>query len=626
MVLEASPTGASSHRLIEDLPLIVWTSLPDGSMNYVNAMGRRYTGLSLADMDRNRHDELVHPDDVADVSARWTEAVESGRPFQAECRIRRADGRFQWQALRAVGLLDAEGRVSNWLGTATDIDTERRLEEQLRSTEERSTETLMLLEALQAAAPVGFAFIDPEFRIVRVNRALAAHSSLSVEEQVGRPVAEVMPEIWPQLEPVYRRVLETGQSFVNLEVTTEAQTEPYSTRHSLASFYPVRMRDQIAGIGVVVVDITDRRQVEVAQARLAAIIDSSHDAIVSVNLEGTILTWNAGATVHYGYDADEIIGQSFSRLMAGDRSQELSALLARIATGDTIQHLESVRVRKNGSLVPVEVAMWPLIEGGRLVGASSLGHDITERQRLRAQLDEARDAALDALHAKSQFLSNVSHELRTPMTAILGMTELLLLTDLDDDQRMMAETVQRRAGGLLQNMRDLLDMSSVTAGDLRLDSVPVEVRLVVDEVGESIGPAARAKGLSLLCACDDDAPAVIHGDPLHIRQMLLQLATNAVKFTDRGRVVIRASRPEGLEVASVRFTVVDTGIGVAPGDHWRLFRLFSQVDPSETRRFGGTGLGLALVAQLAQAMGGTVGAASSPGRGSTFWFNLPVGL
>lgn len=622
MVFRFTPTSTSSHLLIEDLPHIVWTSLPDGSTDYVNAMGRDYTGLSLAEMTGHRWGELIHPNDVADVSARWGEAVASGRPFQAECRIRRADGRFQWQALRAVGLRDAEGRVYNWLGTATDIDARKRLEEQLRSAEERSTEALVLLEALQTAAPVGFAFIDPEFRIVRVNSALAAHSSLSVEEQLGRPVAEVMPDIWPQLEPVYRQVLESGQSFVNLEVSTEA----HSTRNALASFYPVGMRDQIAGVGVVVVDITDRHQAEAARARLAAITESSHDAILSVDLEGTILTWNAGATALYGYEADEIIGESFSRLMTGDRSGELAALLARIAKGDPVRHFESVRVRKDGSLVPVAVSMWPLIESGRLVGASGLSHDITERQRLRAQLEEARDAALDALHAKSQFLSNISHELRTPMTVILGMTELLLLTDLDDDQRMMAETAQRRAEGLLQNMRDLLDMSAITTGDLRLDSVPVEVRPLVDDVGEFIGPAARAKGLSLLCACDDDAPAVIHGDPLRIRQMLLQLSTNAVKFTDRGRVVIRAGRPEGLEVASIRFTVVDTGIGVAPGDQWRLFRLFSQVDPSDTRRFGGTGLGLALVAQLAQAMGGTVGVASSPGRGSTFWFNIPVGF
>ena len=624
MVFRSTPTTASGHRLIEDLPHIVWMSWPDGRTDYVNALGCEYTGLSLADISGLRWGELIHPDDVAEASARWNEAVDSGRPFQTECRVRRADGDFRWLALRAVGLRDAEGRVNRWLGTATDIESERRLSVQLRSAEERSAETLMLLETLQSAAPVGFAFIDREFRIARVNNTLAAHSGLSVEEQLGRPIAEVMPELWPQLEPVYRSVVETGQSFVNLEVSIQAPAEPHLRRHALASFYPVRIRQQVAGIGVVVVDITDRQRAEAAQARLAAIVESSHDAIISVDLDGTILTWNAGARALYGYEATEIIGQSFSGLMPDDQTQEVTALLAQIASGDDVRHFESMGVRKDGSLVPIAVAMSPILDGGRLVGASSLSHDITERQRLRAQLEEARDAALNALHAKSQFLTNISHELRTPMTVIVGMTELLLLTDLDEDQRMMLDTVQRRAESLLQTIGDLLDMSSLTTGDLRLESVAVDVRLLVNDLGESLGPAARAKGLGFLCACDDDVPAVIPGDPRRIRQMLLQLGTNAVKFTDHGKVVIRASRPEGLEVASVRFTVSDTGIGVAPGDQWRLFRLFSQVDPSDTRRFGGNGLGLALVAQLAQAMGGTVGVASSPGRGSTFWFDIPV--
>lgn len=363
-----------------------------------------------------------------------------------------------------------------------------------------------------------------------------------------------------------------------------------------------------------------------AQATLAAIVESAEDTIISTTPDGRVLTWNAGATALYGYEAEEAIGENVSFLVPPERTEEMEGILRRIAAGEHVRHLETVRIRKDGSRVPVGLAVWPVRDDdGRLIGVASLEHDITERLQMRADLEDARDAALSALQAKSQFLANTSHELRTPLTSIIGMNELLLCTELDTKQRMMAEAVKRGAEKLLGTIVEILDVSALTTGDVRLDAGAVEVRHLVEEVAESVEPRARSKGLGFASGVDDDAPPVIHGDRVRLRQMLLHLATNAVTFTDRGGIVVRASRPEHVERPSVRFTVVDTGIGVAPRDQWRLFRMFSQVDPTDTRRFGGNGLGLALVAQLAEAMGGTVGVASSPGRGSTFWFDVPVG-
>jgi two-component system sensor histidine kinase/response regulator len=363
----------------------------------------------------------------------------------------------------------------------------------------------------------------------------------------------------------------------------------------------------------------------VVQATLAAIVESSDDAIISTTLDHDVLTWNAGATALYGYEAEEVIGRNVSFLVPPERAEEMQVILRRIAAGEDVRHVETVRVRKDGSRVPVAVAVWPLRDaGGRLFGAASMAHDITDRLQLRADLEEARDAALRALQAKSQFLANTSHELRTPLTSIIGMNELLMRTDLDSDQRTMAEAVKRSAEKLLQTIVTVLDVSALTTGDLHLNAAEVEVRTLVAEVAGAIEPSARAKGLGFAFGVDEDAPPVVHGDSIRLRQMLQHLATNAVTFTDRGGIVIRASRPEHVEIPSVRFTVVDTGIGVAPRDQWRLFRVFSQVDSTDTRRFGGNGLGLALVAQLADAMGGAVGVASTPGRGSTFWFDIPV--
>jgi two-component system, sensor histidine kinase and response regulator len=246
--------------------------------------------------------------------------------------------------------------------------------------------------------------------------------------------------------------------------------------------------------------------------------------------------------------------------------------------------------------------------------------DITELKRTEAALARARDEALEASRLKSQFLANTSHEIRTPMTVILGMNELLLETGLDETQRKFADAVTRAGHGLLAIINDILDFSKIEAGRLDLELVDVDVRAVLGDVVSFLAGPAQAKGLRLVSMCDRAVPETILGDATRLRQILLNLAANAVKFTEAGAVVIRVDPAPG----GIRVEVSDTGIGIAPGQLDLLFRPFSQVDPSMTRRFGGTGLGLAIAAQLVDAMGGQVGVESTVGAGSTFWFEVPA--
>jgi len=247
--------------------------------------------------------------------------------------------------------------------------------------------------------------------------------------------------------------------------------------------------------------------------------------------------------------------------------------------------------------------------------------------RTREDLAVARDAALEGSRAKSAFLATMSHEIRTPMNGVIGLTGLLLTTELDQRQRQYAEGVRGAGEALLAIINDILDFSKVEAGRLELETIDFNLVQVVEEAAELVSGAAQRKDLELLAYCSPELPLGLRGDPSRLRQVLLNLAANAVKFTEHGEVVIRAQLEDLTDDGLlVRFEVTDSGIGIAPADQARLFDPFSQADSSTTRRFGGTGLGLAICHQLVTAMGGSIGIDSVPGSGSTFWFTLPLEL
>ncbi len=259
------------EALAESLPHAVWVKGPDGATEYVNARYTNFIGHGAERAHGWSWLDLLHPDDVVLARAAWDQALAAGATYQAEMRVRAAGGGYRWVMSRGEPVRGGTGAVVAWVGTVTDIDEQKQLERHLRESQHELAASVAMLEALQTTAPVGLAFVDRRLRKLRVNDALARLTGLPVEDQLGRPVAELTPDIWPQLESVYRSVLDTGKAVLNMEVTRASAAEPGRTDHCLSSFYPVRVGTEVIGVGVVVVDISERRR---AEGLLAANLDA----------------------------------------------------------------------------------------------------------------------------------------------------------------------------------------------------------------------------------------------------------------------------------------------------------------------------------------------------------------
>jgi PAS domain S-box-containing protein len=389
----------------------------------------------------------------------------------------------------------------------------------------------------------------------------------------------------------------------------------------------------LIGFAKVTRDLTERKLAAHNEQIFKLLVDNVADyAIFMLNPDGNVMTWNEGAQRIKGYAASEIIGKHFSTFYTKEAQKRRHPHRElEIARAEGRYEEEGWRVRKDGSLIWANVLITAIFDEGKLVGFAKVTRDLTqrlladqEREMSAKVLDETNINLQRALDIKSRFLSTISHEVRTPMSAIIGMTEILTLEELGEDNNLLIRNIFDSSKRLLQLLNNLLEAARMESGELSLENRNFPVRAVVGDIRQLVSVEADRKHLRITGRLDPQIPEYVYGDELKLRQVLLNLAHNAVKFTENGIIDISAELMfKSRDTLNIRFTVIDTGIGIKPENREKLFEPFVQAEDSTKRIYGGAGLGLSISKQLVELMGGTLGVESEVQKGSKFWFDIP---
>ena len=455
------------------------------------------------------------------------------------------------------------------------------------------------------------------------NRSFAELIQSPLEQIIGVPFQEFVNE---RDRDCFNHLL--GQAFQGSargEVALQASNDAVVPVHVGMSLVVL---DGLSAVCLVVTDLTERKRAEAVLAseqRYRLLFDRNPDGVFAVDTTGRFVLANPACEQISGYSASELLQKAFVDLCEPDQRAAVREHFDRNLREDAYTQLETTIIRRDGQRVDLWIAGEPIVSEGQVVGVHCTAKDITDRKRMEEELKQAKAAAEAANVAKSQFLASMSHELRTPMNAILGMTDLALQEPLSDRLRDYLQTARESGDLLLNLLNEVLDVSRIEAGRFELEATPFSPQQTVEQVVRTLRVRADEKGLALSCELAEDLPNLLVGDSLRLRQVLMNLIGNAIKFTPRGKIVVRvAVQGRRGATVSLKFSVSDTGIGIAPEHRERLFAPFTQADASTTRRYGGSGLGLTISKRLVDLMGGTIWLESQLGQGSTFHFTVTL--
>lgn len=610
------------RKLLDDLPTLIWKTDQEGKNDYFNKTWLDFTGFELSHALEYGWLDSLHPEDVDKCSKSFNEAFVNRKPFEAEHRRRyKHSGEYRWCITSGKPYFDLNGEFAGFIGVVYDI-TDRKL------AEESSRNYHVLLENARDI----ILFVDIEGQIIEVNNAAVKAYGYTREECLSFKIFD----------------LRDHNDIISSQMQEADKTGiVFETRHKRknGSSFPVEVSSQGIDMGnkrilvSLIRDITDRKHADIAlrasEEKYRILYKKYRSLFMNMPISfsyNMIIYDEAGKPVDYeiievnetyetmfNISGNDILGKRYSEIFSGDTEtyRERMSVFADVAlTGMT-------------KILPLYCSEWRnswFSEGlyspepGYFV---SIITDMTERKLVETELNRAKEEAETANRAKSEFLANMSHEIRTPINGMVGMIDLTLLTDLNHEQKEYLDIAKTCADSLLNIINDILDFSKMEAGKLVIENIGFNIRGLFEELIKTHSPLIMKKGLKLNYYFSSSIPQTLTGDPNRLKQILNNLLSNSLKFTEHGNITLSVKElAKTNETIELKFTVTDTGIGISEKEQSTLFRTFSQVDGSVTRKYGGTGLGLVISKQLVQKMGGTLWVDSKKGNGSSFHFTI----
>ncbi|GGH61011.1 hypothetical protein GCM10008014_36040 [Paenibacillus silvae] len=588
------------------------------TFKYVSDASRSMLGYEPEEMVGQSGMFCIYPDDVPTVKAYIREQMKGLAPERFSYRLQHKNGSIVWADTLTHYVYDASGAVQEMVAVTRDITQSK--QQQL---------SLQEYKSLFDCNPLGVASLDREGNLLKANIGQEQLTGHTREELLSRPFDHLIDPVDLERTRYHfeETVKGTAQSYEIGLIHKNGQRIETSVIN-----VPILLEDKVVGVYGITSDVTAAKryveEIENLSYERALILNSMSEGVIGLDLDGNVNFANPAAAEMIHICPNEMNGQPLEQMMLQMQSEGIpfpgkgTPMLQAVREGRALPRTESVFWRQDGSSFLAEFQLKPIMDQGQTRGAVLVFRDMTSVK----EIIRAKEAAEHADRAKSEFLAVMSHELRTPLNGMMGMAHLLMDTELDEEQRGFAEIMIDSGESLLCILNEILDFSKIEAGKMDLDHGPVDIRDTLNSVIELFSVKTAEKNIDLHSEIRGEIPERVCGDETRIRQILINLVGNAVKFTEQGSITVSVEAVHSLEYGPdhlmLSFKVKDTGIGIALDKQHQLFQSFSQLDPSINRKFGGTGLGLAISKKLVELMGGAIGVQSEIGKGAEFQFTL----